>query len=150
MLIAGSILNCVAFLLYLRAIQISEISSVVPLIAFTSMFLLIISPIMIGEIPTVYGFIGVVLIIAGSYILNIEKGQRKLTEPLKRLLTNKGSRLMLLTAFIWSITSNIDKIGIKNSSPLFWVISEKIVILIIVSIILLFSSYRTPFIDSIH
>lgn len=29
---------------------------------------------------------------------------------------------MLLVAFIWSITSNFDKMGVKNSSPIFWAI----------------------------
>lgn len=27
---------------------------------------------------------------------------------------------MLMVAFIWSITSNFDKVGVVNSSPLFW------------------------------
>ncbi len=36
---------------------------------------------------------------------------------------NPGSRLMLCVAFIWSITSNFDKIGVLNSSPLFWATS---------------------------
>ena len=36
------------------------------------------------------------------------------------LLVDPGPRLMLLVAFIWSFTSNIDKIGVQNSSPIFW------------------------------
>ena len=33
---------------------------------------------------------------------------------------------MLVVAFIWSLTTNIDKIGLQNSSPLFWVIAVDI------------------------
>ncbi|MEG5139529.1 MULTISPECIES: EamA family transporter [unclassified Microcoleus] len=30
---------------------------------------------------------------------------------------------MLIVAFLWSITSNFDKIGVQNSSPIFWLFS---------------------------
>ena len=29
----------------------------------------------------------------------------------------------MIVAFLWSITSNFDKIGVQNSSPIFWVLS---------------------------
>jgi len=31
---------------------------------------------------------------------------------------------MLFVAFLWSISSNIDKIGLRGSSPLFWIASS--------------------------
>ncbi|MEL6813303.1 MAG: EamA family transporter [Cyanobacteria bacterium J06598_3] len=43
--------------------------------------------------------------------------------PLTAMARNPGSRLMLCVAFLWSITSNFDKIGVLNSSPLFWAIA---------------------------
>jgi uncharacterized membrane protein len=44
-------------------------------------------------------------------------------EALRALIQNQGSRLMLGSAFLWSITSNFDKVGTLNSSPLFWAVS---------------------------
>jgi drug/metabolite transporter (DMT)-like permease len=39
------------------------------------------------------------------------------------MIEQHGPRLMLLAAFILSITSSLDKIGVLNSSPLFWALS---------------------------
>ena len=33
---------------------------------------------------------------------------------------------MLLAALVWSISSNIDKVGVLNSSPLFWIVTKGI------------------------
>ena len=35
---------------------------------------------------------------------------------------------MLAVAFLWSISSNFDKVGVQNSSPFFWAISSTIYI----------------------
>ena len=52
--------------------------------------------------------------------MNITKISDGLLGPFKALLRKKGPKLMLFVAFLFSITSNIDKIGAQNSSPIFW------------------------------
>jgi len=37
---------------------------------------------------------------------------------------NKGSQLMLGVAFLWSFSANIDKVGVQNSSTIFWAIAN--------------------------
>ena len=39
---------------------------------------------------------------------------------MRALLEERGPRLMLLVALIWSVSANIDKIGVRHSSPLLW------------------------------
>lgn len=119
----GGILNGVSLLLYMRAIKRSALSITIPMITFTPLFLLATSPIMLGEFPSVIGIFGVLLIVFGSYMLNIKRRGKGFFEPFRALLEEPGPRLMLLVAFIWSITSNIDKIGVQNSSPIFWSVS---------------------------
>ena len=70
------------------------------------------------------------MIVFGSYILNLKEKKKGIFAPFKALLNNKGARLMLLVAFIWSITSNFDKIGLQNSSPIFYGITVNIFITI--------------------
>ncbi|MGZ7107743.1 MAG: EamA family transporter, partial [Methanobacterium sp.] len=41
----------------------------------------------------------------------------------KAMVEHHGPKMMLIAAFILSITSSIDKIGVLNSSPLFWAVS---------------------------
>jgi uncharacterized membrane protein len=104
----------------MRAIKVSDLSITIPLVTFTPLFMLITSPLILGEFPNIYGLAGIVLIVAGSYILNFKESSKGYLAPFKALVREKGPRLMLLVAFIWSITANLDKIGIQNSSVFFW------------------------------
>lgn len=122
-LVTGGTLYAFTLVLYMKALKSSDLSITVPMLTFTPLFLLITSPLMVGEFPGIFGLIGIFLIVAGSYLLNINKKSQGYLAPFKALLKEKGPRLMLVVAFIWSITSNIDKIGLQNSSPLFWVIA---------------------------
>jgi len=125
-LVTGGTLYAFTLVLYMKAIKSSDLSITVPMLTFTPLFLLITSPLIVGEFPGIFGLIGIFLIVAGSYLLNINKKSHGYLAPFKALLKEKGPRLMLVVAFIWSITANIDKIGLQNSSPLFWVIAVDI------------------------
>jgi uncharacterized membrane protein len=119
-LLIGGGLNVFTNLIYMRAIKLSDLSITIPLITFTPLFMLLTSPLILGEFPNIYGIIGIILIVSGSYILNFKEKSKGYLAPFKALLKEKGPRLMLLVAFIWSITANFDKIGIQNSSVFFW------------------------------
>lgn len=122
LLVDGS-LNVLATILQLRAIKKSDLSLTIPLLAFTPLFLLIMSPIILGQFPTMLGVFGVILIVIGSYVLNNKRRNAGYLAPFKAMLEQRGARLMLYAAFLLSITSSIDKIGVLNSSPLFWAVS---------------------------
>lgn len=119
LVVSGSI-NTVAFSLYVKALQDTDLSLALPLLTFTPLFLLITSPLILGEIPHVLGLFGVLLIVIGSYVLSIRELKYGYFAPFAALLKRKGSRYMLLVAFLWSISLNFDKMGVQHSSPLFW------------------------------
>ena len=122
LLIGGSI-NAVTALLYIKAIKVSDLSLTVPLVALTPLFMLLTSPLIVGEYPKFFDYIGIFLIVIGSYLLNIKEKSQGYLAPFKALLNEPGPKFMLIVAFLWSITSNFDKIGVKNSSPIFWLFS---------------------------
>lgn len=122
-LIVSGILNTLALLFYMRAIKISDLSLIVPLVALTPILLIITSPLMVQESPNLKDIIGISLIVLGAYILNFKNRQTSYLEPIRSILKNKGSQLMLIVVLIWSITANLDKVGVKLSSPTFWVIA---------------------------
>jgi len=122
LLIGGSI-NAVTALLYIKAIKLSDLSLTLPLVALTPLFMLVTSPLIVGEYPNFFDYIGILLIVAGSYLLNIKEKSKGYLAPFKALLDEPGPKLMLIVAFLWSITSNFDKIGVKNSYPIFWLFS---------------------------
>ena len=125
--LVGGGLNILAFTLYVRALKLADLSLTVPLVMLTPLFLLATSPLIVQEWPTRLDAAGVALLVVGSYILNIQPSKKNLAanfwQPLLAMTRNPGSRLMLCVAFIWSITSNFDKIGVVNSSPLCWAVT---------------------------
>lgn len=139
LIISGG-LNVVTTILYVKAIKVSDISITIPIIAFTPVFLLIVSPVILGEFPNMWGFIGVILIVLGSYVLKINKKSEGYLTPFKSLFKETGPKLMLIVAFIWSITSSYDKIGVLNSSSIFWAIIINVFIAIILTPIMIYKS----------
>ncbi|MGK7877076.1 MAG: EamA family transporter [Xenococcaceae cyanobacterium] len=123
-LVLGGSLNVIAFTMYIKAINLSDLSLTVPLITFTPLFLLITSPIIVQEYPTIFDALGIMMIVVGSYILNFKEKNKGYLAPFQALLKQKGPKLMLGVALIWSITSNVDKLGVQNSSPTFWAIAN--------------------------
>ncbi len=123
MAVLNALLNSLAFYLYLRAISVSPLSLTVPLLSFSPVFLLFTSRWMLGEALPLWGIVGVLLVAVGTYVLNISDIRRGFLQPLRSLLTERGSRMMLAVAFIWSITANVDKVGVGAFGPFLWTFS---------------------------
>ncbi len=102
-------LEILAMLLYLRAIRDYPFSLTLPYIAFTPVFVVLTGWLLLGEAISMQGFGGILLIVIGAWILNLKPQTLKqpwgIVAPLKAILQNRGSRLMLGVAFIYSITS---------------------------------------------
>lgn len=136
LLVSGG-LNVIATILFMKSIQQSDLSLVIPMISFTPLFLLITSPIIVGEFPDLYGLIGVLLIVFGTYVLNLKEKEKGVFAPMKAIFKKKGPRLMLGVAFLWSISSNFDKWGVQASSSYFWVFASTLFISIILFFVML-------------
>lgn len=139
-LVIGGLLNVLANILYMRALKLSDISLTVPLIAFTPVFLLVVAYFILGEAPSLFGIGGIALVVLGAYFLNIAKFREGFFRPIQALFAERGPRIMFLVAFLWSITSSIDKIGVTLSSPLLWVLATDIFILVVMVPIVYFFS----------
>jgi drug/metabolite transporter (DMT)-like permease len=124
-------------ILYMRALKLSPLSLVVPMLAFTPIFLLVLSPIMLGEFPGFFGLIGISFTILGAYTLSIKDMKKGYLVPFKTLFKEKGALIMLFVAFLFGISSSLMKIGAEHSSPLFFIIvSETIVLLLLFPVLL--------------
>lgn len=128
-LLSASFIQLAVILLYMKAIKRAELSATVPLVTLTPLFMLLSSPLLIGEFPSVVGIGGIFLIVAGTYLLNMERNKKGFLAPFKTLVYSQSSRYMLIVAFLWSITANIDKIGVEETSPIFWAFSKDLLIL---------------------
>lgn len=102
---------------YVRALQRSPLSLSVPVLAFGPVFLLFIPAVILDESVGRLGLLGVLLVTAGGYLLNIDRRKYGLWEPLVSIVREPGSRFMLATAFIYAITATLGKLAILHSSP---------------------------------
>jgi len=135
-LFGSSIINVAANILYMRSISKGDISSVMPMQSFAPIFLLISSPFILGEFPNFVGLIGIILGFVGSYLLNLDLRKHGIFYPFKSLVKDKGTRYMLIVAFLWSISANFDKIAIKNSSTWQHMAFTNIIIFTTISILI--------------
>ena len=145
--LATGVLNVIAAILYFKALKITDLSLSVPMISFTPLFLVITSFILLNEAPSLFGLIGIVLIVTGSYVLNISKNDTHLLDPFKEIFRNKGTFYMLIAAFLFSISSNFDKLVVQNSDPIF---GSSMVYLLLGSSFLIISCTKTNNIRTVY
>lgn len=113
-------LEVTAIILYTRALKVSPMSLTIPFLSLTPVFLIATSYAMLGETVSLRGASGISLIAAGSYTLNLHRVRYSVLEPFRAILKEEGSMLMIIVAFIFSITSSLGKMAIEHSSPIFF------------------------------
>ncbi|MBU1996206.1 MAG: EamA family transporter, partial [Candidatus Omnitrophica bacterium] len=111
-----TIILTIASICFFKALKVSDMSISMPMLTFTPVFLLITSPIMLGEFPQAIGLLGILLIVAGAYVINFSDRKIGYFEPFKSLLKEKGPRYMLVVAVLYSIGANFDKMAVVKYS----------------------------------
>lgn len=116
-------LEVTATILYVKALQVSPLSLTVPFLSLTPIFLIVIPYLVLGETISLTGVIGVLLIAAGGYTLNIKEIHKGYLAPFAAAGRERGSLFMVAVALIYSITATLGKLAIQHSSPLFFGVS---------------------------
>lgn len=106
-------LEVLAMTLYMAAIRDSALSQTLPYLAFTPVFAVLSAWLLLGEQVTAQGLAGIGLVALGAYGLNLEHARparwRTWLAPIRAILSQRGSRLMLGVATIYSVTSVLGK-----------------------------------------
>lgn len=116
------VLNVFASILFMRSLKLASLSLVAPIISLMPVFVTIVSLILLKETPSIAGLVGILLAVMGTYLLNINYLRSGILEPIKELFRNAGSCYAMLLVPLWGITSTLDKVAIKNSSPVFYLV----------------------------
>ncbi len=111
-------INFAATVLYMRALKITDLSLAMPLIAFTPVFLVFLSPLILGEVPNPDAIAGIILVVAGSYVLNLGP-HHKILSPFRKLLRHRGMVYMFIVSILFSFLANFDKMVMLNSDFFF-------------------------------
>jgi drug/metabolite transporter (DMT)-like permease len=104
-------LEILGYYLFLSAINRGPISVTIPLLAFTPVFTIASSALLLGERVSPEGAMGILMVTAGAYVLNLNTARSGILKPIKALLESPAARRMLMTAMIWSITSALGRKG---------------------------------------
>lgn len=120
MIVLNSIFSSVASILHMRAMKMTPLSLTIPMLAFTPLFLLLTSSLMLGEFPSSVGLIGILSIVLATYLLEIRNRSEGYLATFKAVIREKGSLMMLFVAIIFSIKSTLAKVGIQHSNTLFF------------------------------
>ncbi len=134
----GVPLDLIAMLLYLRSIKGSPLSLTLPFLGLSPIFLIGVSYILLGEIPSILAVGGIFLISAGIYCLNAHESG--FLAPFKAITKEKGSMLMIAVSFIYSITATLAKVAVLHSSPMFYAASYYTFLAILMSLVVMIKS----------
>ena len=111
--------NLIAIILHFRAIHISPLSLTIPFLSFTPVFVIFTGNIVLDETLSPLGIVGVLLVVLGGYVVNLDATRHGLLGPVKAIWREPGSAMMLAVAALYSLCSVGGKLMILNSSPMF-------------------------------
>ncbi|TSC86656.1 MAG: EamA-like transporter family [Microgenomates group bacterium Gr01-1014_7] len=104
---------------YYKSLKEGEITYVLPLMSLIPIFNILSSWILIHEVPSFIGFLGIITIVAGVYSLNI-KPNMNIFSPFTYLFKHKPALFMIINCLCLATGSTLDKIAIQASNPLFY------------------------------
>ncbi len=100
--------------------KIAPLSTTLPLLSFTPVFLIFTSYFFLGELPNAYGVIGIFLVVLGAILLKGEDLRNGLRSRMRHIFSQRSSLYILVIAFLWSFSANFVKIAAEASSAWFY------------------------------
>lgn len=98
-----------------RAFREGELSQVTPIMTLVPVFNTVSSFIFLRETPSVFGLVGILIIVLGTYIL-LRVNVKKDTDE----KYNKAVIYMIIATLCMAVGSTLDKISINVSTPVFY------------------------------
>lgn len=111
------VLNVGANLLFFVALRTSPLSVTIPLLSFTPVFTTLLAIPMLGEVPAPVQVAGILLVVAGAFVLNLAAEEPvSLAALWHSWRRERGAAEMILVALLWSLTVPLDKMAAERSS----------------------------------
>jgi drug/metabolite transporter (DMT)-like permease len=113
-------LELFAMWLYMHAIRGSPLYLTLPYLAFTPVFNVLTGYLVLGETIDGRGLAGILLVVLGAWLLNLNHFATPLRGwfvPLRAIAYERGPRLMLIVALVYSVTSALSKQVMLYATP---------------------------------
>ncbi|MDR3043032.1 MAG: DMT family transporter [Desulfovibrio sp.] len=123
--------NMAGHLLTAWAVRMAPVSRTVPYLCFSPVFVVVHEYLLLGVAPRPAGVAGVLLVVAGSWVLNAggvgnhARGQggggggimARLLRPFRTLAAERGARVMLGVALLWGLGSVLNRQMVLYATP---------------------------------
>lgn len=105
----ASMFEALAFLLIAKAMRHMGVSDMSPLLVMTPVFTALFAFIFLGESITLFQVAGLLLLILGSYVLELKR-ESDLLGPFKIFKQSKYLKLVFLAMILYGLTSTLDRL----------------------------------------
>ena len=111
--VASMTMNALANVLFMRSVQLSPLSRTVPFLSLTPVFSAVVAIPLLGEIPGLVHWAGIVLVVLGALVLNSDLGE----SWWKSVTHEKGAPFMIAVAVLWALSTALDKRALPYAAP---------------------------------
>lgn len=119
-LLATAALNVVSQSVFIRAFSLSEASLIAPLRLLTPPLVILTGFFILGEAPTFAGAVGIVITMAGLWLLLSSENNFAFRNAFARIFTDQGILLGIIGATLFAFSFPFDKKAVMTSSALFF------------------------------
>jgi drug/metabolite transporter (DMT)-like permease len=109
-----TVLSAAAFLFVMLSIKNLELSEALPLLAISPGLVAVLAFFFIGDVLSVFEWIGIFLIVIGTYVLELKKNGAGIFAPFKTLFKSSKYGYVLGAVALFTITSLMDRILLKR------------------------------------
>lgn len=123
LLLSSVIVYQVQVYLYVRAIREGELSAVAPIMTITPVFNIVTSLVLLGEVPSILGTLGIAAVAIGTYLI-VEK---KIPTTVKW----RPEVFMAGSMFCFALGSSLDKVAITASTAVFYSVANMLISIVV-------------------
>ncbi|MGB5374753.1 MAG: DMT family transporter [Polyangiales bacterium] len=111
--VASMTMNALANVLFMRSVQLSPLSRTVPFLSLTPVFSAVAAIPLLGEVPGLMHWAGILLVVLGALVLNSDLGE----SWWKSVTHEKGAPYMIAVAVLWAFSTALDKRALPHAAP---------------------------------
>lgn len=112
--------DSVGLIFYIKGLKLAPLSLGVPLVSLVPLVILVLSYFINHLFPTPFGIAGVLVTIAGIYLLNFDHDTKHLLSPFIALKNNRGMQFILIFVISQGFVNSFQRLAIDNSNVTFY------------------------------
>ena len=132
----GAFFASLGFLFVAKAVRHMELSTVSPMLNFSPLFTAILATLALGERISWVNVVGILILILGAYILEIDFNSHGLLSPFKNFLKSRHMYYIFFALGSYSLSAVIGKIILNYTTPLTLIFIQQGIVFLIFLLIL--------------